>query len=88
MNTLISEPLAKGVRFDEDNFYIELHDGRTLSTPLAFFPRLLNASTAERIRYEISGGGSGIHWEHLDEDISVKYLFLGIGDQTVRAKSA
>jgi hypothetical protein len=53
-----------------------------LGVPLAYFPRLLNAQAAQREQYEISGGGSGLHWDHLDEDISVENLLLGIGDRT------
>ena len=57
--------------------WIELNDGRTLGTPLVYFPRLLNASKQQRECYEISGGGIGLHWEELDEDIHVGYLLMG-----------
>ncbi len=82
MNTLISEPLAKSVSFDENNLLVDLRDGRTLSVPLAFFPRLLHATPSGRKKFVISGGGIGIHWDELDEDISVKYLLMGVGDRT------
>ncbi|MBF0101229.1 MAG: DUF2442 domain-containing protein [Desulfobacterales bacterium] len=82
MNILICEPLAKRVRFDINNMWIELSDGRQLGIPLVYFPRLLNATEIQRKQYIISGGGSGLHWDDLDEDISVKSLLLGIGDQT------
>ncbi len=59
-----------------------LSDGRQLATPLAYFPRLLHATKAQRVRFEVSGGGTGIHWEELDEDISVEGLVLGVVDQT------
>jgi hypothetical protein len=82
MSTLVSEALAKQVRFDEDTMWVDLVDGRTLGVPLAYFPRLLNASPAERMKYVVSGGGTGLHWDDLDEDISVLALFLGVGDRT------
>lgn len=84
-STLVSKPAATGVRFDADNMWIDLVDGRQLAVPLAYFPRLLHASQAQRARYEISGGGTGLHWDELDEDISVEGLLLGIGDRTRRA---
>jgi len=86
MNILIGEPIAKKVRFDSDNMWVELADGRTLGVPLAYFPRLLNASTEQRKAYIISGGGTGLHWEEIDEDVCVKSLVLGIGDRTQREK--
>lgn len=71
---------AKDVRFDESTMWVELNDGRTLCVPLAWFPRLLHASQEKRIDYEISP--FGIHWEYLDEDISVAGLLAGRGDMT------
>lgn len=82
MITLVSEPLAKTVKFDDDAMWVELTDGRQLGVPLAYFPRLLNASAAERVKYTISGGGTGLHWDDLDEDISVSGLLSGVGDRT------
>ncbi len=82
MSTLVSEALAKQVRFDEDTMWVDLVDGRTLGVPLAYFPRLLNASPAERMKYVVSGGGTGLHWDDLDEDIDVPALLLGVGDRT------
>ena len=86
MSILATEPLCKKVRFDEDAMWVELTDGRTLSVPLSYFPRLLNASPAQRRKITISGGGTGLHWDHLDEDISVRGLFEGRGDQTISHK--
>lgn len=71
---------AKSLRFDDDSMWIDLSDGRTLGIPLAWFPRLLYAKPEQRQRYEISG--AGLHWEELDEDISVAGLLAGRGDQT------
>ncbi len=85
MSTLVSEALAKQVRFDEDTMWVDLVDGRTLGVPLAYFPRLLNATPAERMKYVVSGGGTGLHWDDLDEDISVPALLLGVGDRTRKA---
>jgi hypothetical protein len=85
MSTLVSEPLALRVEFDADTMWLILADGRRLGVPLAYFPRLLRATPAQRNDYIISGGGTGLHWDGLDEDISVSALLLGIGDRTRRA---
>jgi hypothetical protein len=77
MNILTLEAKASKVFFDEDNLWILLKDGRQLSVPLVYFPRLLNASSEQRGKYEISGGGIGLHWDELDEDISVPNLLSG-----------
>ncbi len=82
MNTLTLKPLAKQVDFDDTTMWIELSDGRKLGMPLVYFPRLLHASPEARSKTIISGGGTGLHWDDLDEDISVHHLLLGIGDQT------
>jgi len=70
-------PQAIRLEFDENSFSVFLADGRILSVPLAFFPRLLNADQRQREHYELSGGSTGIHWDDLDEDISVEGLLLG-----------
>ncbi len=82
MSTLVIEALAVGLRFDSDTMWIDLADGRQLGVPLAYFPRLLNAAPDEREHYIISGGGTGLHWDDLDEDISVSGLLMGVGDRT------
>jgi hypothetical protein len=64
--------------------WIQLSDGRQLAVPLPYFPRLLNATPEQRTDYELSGGGTGIHWDQLDEDISVSGLLMGVGDMTVK----
>ena len=69
------------INFDNDNLWVELIDGRKLAVPLVLFPRLLKATPEKRSHYVISGGGVGLHWEELDEDIRVKNLMLGIFDQ-------
>jgi len=82
MSTLAIEPRARRVTLDKDTLWVELADGRQLGVPLAYFPRLLSASPEERARFVISGGGAGLHWEELDEDISVAGLMMGVGDRT------
>ena len=66
-----------GVQFSEDAVSVELADGRTISVPLAWYPRLLNASEADRNAWELAGGGYGIHWSTIDEDLSVEGLLRG-----------
>ena len=82
MSTSVAEAQATRVWFDEENMWVELADGRSLSIPLSYFPRLLNATPSQRENYVISGGGTGLHWDELEEDISVMGLLLGIGDRT------
>lgn len=77
---------AKGVRFDNDSMWVELTDGRTVGVPLAWFPRLLNAPVDELKNYLLSP--QGIHWESLDEDVSIDGLLAGRGDQTKQGKQA
>ncbi len=61
----------------DDTLSVDLSDGRTISVPLAWYPRLLHGSIEERNDYRFIAGGNGIHWNQLDEDISVKNLILG-----------
>jgi hypothetical protein len=80
MSTSASEvriPNAENVTVNEDTLTVELSDGRTISIPLAWFPRLLHGSQEERHRWRLIGKGQGIHWEDLDEDISVEGLLAG-----------
>ena len=74
------------VRFDEHTMWIDLTDGRTLGVPLAWFPRLLRATPAEREQVELSR--NGLHWETIDEDISITGLLAGRGDVTQKANNA
>ena len=67
-----------GVRFDEYTMWVDLSDGRTIGVPLAWFPRLLRATPAQREQVELSR--IGLHWEYLDEDISVTGLLAGHDD--------
>ena len=84
---LESEPLAVDSAFSSDAFCVTLNDGRELSIPLAWFPRLLHGSREQREQWELIGGGEGLHWEALDEDVSVAGLLAGRGDQTRRRES-
>ena len=68
------EPLATAVSFTGDALHVVLADGREVSAPLAWFPRLLAATDAQRNVYRFIGGGIGIHWPQVDEDISVESL--------------
>ncbi|MEO5857962.1 MAG: DUF2442 domain-containing protein [Pyrinomonadaceae bacterium] len=86
MSTLTLEALATAVRFDADNMWVMLSDGRQLGVPLAYFPRLAQASAAQRKKYIVSGGGIGLHWDELDEDISVPALLAGRVDRSVQKK--
>ena len=70
----------KSVRFDDDSMWISLSDGRILAVPLAWFPRLLHATAEQRQQFELSA--KGLHWDALDEDISVAGLLAGVGDLT------
>jgi hypothetical protein len=73
---------ATELDFDNHMMWVTLADGRKLGVPLAYFPRLLAATPEQRRQYEFSGNGTGIHWDALDEDISVQGLLLGVGDRT------
>jgi Protein of unknown function (DUF2442) len=68
---------VRDVRFSEDSIHVDLADGRAISAPLAWYPRLLNASDQERSDWQIGGGGYGIHWPSIDEDLSVDGLLRG-----------
>jgi hypothetical protein len=82
MSTLTIEASATKVWFDEYNMWVNLSDGRQLSIPLEYFPRLLKATPSQRENYILSGNGTGIHWEEIDEDISVQGLLIGKRDLT------
>jgi hypothetical protein len=71
------EPLAAEVSVMEHELLVDLVDGRRISIPLAWFPRLLHASEKQRNEFELIGDGEGIHWPAVDEDISVRGLVLG-----------
>ena len=68
---------VKDVNFTEDSLSVDLVDGRTISVPLAWYPRLLHASADQRNNWELCGGGFGIHWPDIDEDLSTEGLLRG-----------
>lgn len=80
MNISESNPgnRVKNVRFSEDRLIVDLQDGRTISVPLTWYPRLLQASDEQRRKWEVCGGGFGIHWPELDEDLSTEGILQGV----------
>ncbi len=80
MNTSVTEvrfAKAQSALVTEDTLTVELDDGRTIAVPVAWYPRLLHATPQERANWRLIGGGEGIHWPDLDEDISVHNLLFG-----------
>jgi len=80
MTTLAIEleiPSAENVTVTGDTLSVDLSDGRTISVPIAWYPRLSHAVSKERENWKIIGGGHGIHWKDIDEDISVEGLLAG-----------
>lgn len=79
MNTL--EPRAgervRDVRFTDDSIRVDLFDGRTITVPLAWYPRLLHATPEQRSNWKMAGAGYGIHWPDIDEDLSTQGLLQG-----------
>ena len=75
---------AENVRFDDASMWVDLSDGRTIGVPLAWFPRLLSATPNQRSAFELSP--LGIHWEALNEDVSIAGLLAGRGDLTQKHK--
>ena len=76
-----SEPKAgervRDVRITEDDISVDLVDGRTITVPLAWYPRLLHATPQQRAHWQIAGGGFGIHWPDIDEDLSTAGMLRG-----------
>lgn len=70
-------PRAVGVSVSEDTLTVDLDDGRTISVPIVWYPRLAHGTAAERANFRIAGAGYGVHWPDLDEDIGVEGLVLG-----------
>ena len=73
---------ARKIAFDRDTMWVDLDDGRSLGVPLAWFPRLMRATAEQRANYRIGYSGNGLHWDDLDEDISVEALLAGRADET------
>ena len=68
---------VRGVHIDEERLTVELMDGRSIAVPLAWYPRLFSATAKQRLRWEIAGGGYGVHWPDIDEDLSTEGLLRG-----------
>jgi len=82
------EPLAQEIRVTNDELIVSLIDGRTISVPLVWFPRLLHATAEQRSHFEILGDGEGIHWPDIDEDVSVAGLLRGVRAPRNKSQSA
>jgi hypothetical protein len=76
-NGVVREALAAQVEVNDDTLTIDLADGRTIAAPLDWYPRLVHATAEEKKAWRLNGGGRGIHWPDLDEDISVANLLAG-----------
>ncbi|MCA1773157.1 MAG: DUF2442 domain-containing protein [Halomonas sp.] len=79
MHSLIADTDLRvmNVNIDDDRLVVELMDGRLIGVPLAWYPRLANATPEQRNHWEIAGAGYGIHWPDIDEDLSTEGLILG-----------
>lgn len=90
MNTSDPKPGERivDVRTDDDALTVDLADGRTISVPLTWFPRLLHATPAARANWQIAGGGFGIHWPDVDEDLSSAGILRGAPAQAPRKGAA
>jgi hypothetical protein len=73
----ITDERVSDVRFDADSLVVDLMDGRTISVPIAWYPRLVAASPAQRAIWQTCAGGFGIHWPEIDEDLSTEGLLRG-----------
>jgi hypothetical protein len=76
--TKVTDERVLDVRCDEHSLIVDLMDGRTISAPLAWYPRLLHATRDQRAHWEKAGGGYGIHWPDIDEDLSTEGLLRGV----------
>ena len=74
---LAADERVERVRFKGDSLIVSLKDGREISVPLAWYPRLQNASASQRKHFKLAGGGYGIHWPEIDEDLSTEGLLRG-----------
>lgn len=73
----LADERVADVSIGDDELSVRLMDGRTISVPLAWYPRLLHASPAQRKNWQVAGGGYGIHWPEIDEDLSTEGLLRG-----------
>ena len=83
ISTIESEPMATDIVFSDVVFRVSLDDGRQLSVPVAWFPRLMHGTSEQRWHLELIGLGRGVHWPELDEDISVAGILAGRRDRSI-----
>ena len=83
---LAADERVAGVSFTADSLVVALKDGRVISVPLTWYPRLLKATEAQRNNWRLTGAGYGIHWSDLDEDLSTEGLLRGAPSPEARAK--
>ena len=88
ISSVAADERVKNVRCDEDVLTVDLFDGRSIIVPLAWYPRLLHATTTQRAKWEICGGGYGIHWPEIDEDLSTEGLLRGAPSPAAATRSA
>ncbi|MBD2071879.1 DUF2442 domain-containing protein [Leptolyngbya sp. FACHB-671] len=74
---LLEVPKIQTIEITDDTLSVDLSDGRTISVPLTWYPRILHGSVEERNNWRLIGDGNEIHWNQLDEDVSVKNIILG-----------
>ncbi|MBC7987271.1 MAG: DUF2442 domain-containing protein [Sphingomonadaceae bacterium] len=77
ISTKVADERVSAVRFESDRLIVDLADGRTIAVPVAWYPRLAGATPAQRARWKVAGGGYGIHWPDIDEDLSTEGLLRG-----------
>ncbi|MFN0055198.1 MAG: DUF2442 domain-containing protein [Planctomycetales bacterium] len=85
---LAADERVTGVRFARDTLSVDLGDGRTITVPLVWYPRLFNATAAQRKNWQVAGGGYGIHWPDIDEDLSTEGMLRGAPAPQPRQVSA
>jgi hypothetical protein len=73
----VTDARVADLRFEDDRLIVDLRDGRTIAVPVAWYPRLASATPQQRSRWEVAGGGYGIHWHDIDEDLSTEGLLRG-----------
>lgn len=86
--SLNADERVKNVSFTEDTISVDLMDGRTISAPLMWYPRLFHASATKLANWKVSGGGYGIHWPDIDEDLSTEGLLRGAPAPGIQRKVA
>jgi Protein of unknown function (DUF2442) len=82
ISTIQTDERVENVSFTEDIISVDLIDGRTIVVPLLWYPRLLNATPAQRLDWEVCGGGDGIHWDSIDEDLNTIGMLRGAPART------